>query len=76
MNKATYSTELCNKLLKIYAPEKGLIYDPFMGTGTTAAAAKELGLDYIGSEISPKQTEFANNRLKNTKDLRDVDSLF
>lgn len=76
LNKATYSTELCNKLLKIYAPEKGLVYDPFMGTGTTAAAAKELGLDYIGSEISPKQTEFANNRLKNTKDLRDVDSLF
>lgn len=76
LNKATYSTELCRKLLKIYAPEKGLVYDPFMGTGTTAAAAKELGLDYIGSEISPNQTEYATKRLKGIKDRREVDILF
>lgn len=63
-NKATYSTELCKKLLNIYAPRGGVIYDPFMGSGTTAVACKELGLNYIGSEISKNQCEWAEKRLK------------
>lgn len=63
-NKATFSTDLCYKLFKIYAPENGLVYDPFMGSGTTALAAKNYGLDYIGSEISPNQVEWAENRIK------------
>lgn len=62
-NKATYSVELCEKLLKIYAPENGLVYDPFMGSGTTAVACKKLGLRYIGSEISQNQVNWANDRL-------------
>lgn len=63
LNKATYSTELCEKLLNIYARPNSVIYDPFMGTGTTAVAATKLGHSYIGSEISPKQTEYAKARL-------------
>lgn len=31
--KATYSTELCTKLLDIYAPIGSVVYDPFIGTG-------------------------------------------
>ena len=64
-NKATFSTDLCNQLLKIYAPEKAVVYDPFMGSGTTAVACKRNGLIYIGSEISKKQCEFAECRIKN-----------
>lgn len=62
-----YSSELCEKLLALYAPNNALVYDPFMGTGTTAVACKRMGLRYIGSEISPKQCEYANNRLKGVK---------
>lgn len=62
-NKATYSTELCKKLLSIYAPRGGVVYDPFMGSGTTAVACKELGLNYIGSEISENQCKWAENRI-------------
>ena len=62
-NKATYSTELCEKLLNLYAPKNGIVYDPFMGTGTTAVACKKLGLQYIGSEISKNQCEWAEKRL-------------
>ena len=62
-NKATYSTDLCKQLLTIYAPVGGCVYDPFMGTGTTAVACKELDLHYIGSEISANQVEWAKRRL-------------
>lgn len=65
-NKATYSTELCKRLLEIYAPRGGVIYDPFMGTGTTAVACKEMNLKWIGSEISKKQCEWAEKRIKKT----------
>lgn len=62
-NKATYSTDLCKQLLNIYCPENGIVYDPFIGTGTTAIACIELKKIYIGSEISKKQCEWAENRL-------------
>lgn len=62
-NKATFSTDLCRQLLELYAPEKAVIYDPFSGSGTTAVACEELGLDFIGSEISKNQVEWSKQRL-------------
>ena len=63
-NKATYSSDLCKQLLSLYCPENGTVYDPFMGTGTTAVACKELGLSYIGSELSENQCKWAEDRLE------------
>tara|TARA_R110000796_G_C14410692_1_gene418680 strand:+ start:46 stop:756 length:711 start_codon:yes stop_codon:yes gene_type:complete len=40
-----------------------IVYDPFMGSGTTAKAAKELGRNYIGSEISESYVAIALKRL-------------
>lgn len=67
LNKATYSSELCEKLLSIYCPPNGFVYDPFMGTGTTAIACEKMGLRWSGSEISSNQVEYANNRINNKK---------
>ena len=64
LNQATYSTELCFKLMDIYCKDGWCVYDPFMGTGTTAVACDRLGMDYIGSEISQKQCEYARERIK------------
>lgn len=63
-NKATFSSELVEKLLAIYAKPNSTIYDPFIGSGTTAVGCKALGLNCIGSEISENQVNFAINRLK------------
>ena len=63
LNKATYSTDLCVQLLSLYCKEGDLIYDPFIGTGTTAVACKELGMNYIGTELSKQQCEYAQNRI-------------
>ena len=30
-----------------------IVYDPFMGIGTTALACIRLGIDYLGTEIDP-----------------------
>lgn len=63
LNKATFSSELCDKLLQIYAQPGAVIYDPFMGTGTTAVACERLGHPWIGSELSAQQCEWARKRI-------------
>jgi len=70
LNKATYSSELCEKLLGIYGKSGMTVYDPFMGTGTTGVACKRFGINYIGSEISAAQIDFANNRISSDCGIR------
>lgn len=65
-NKATFSTDLVKQLLDMYVVKNGLVYDPFSGTGTTACACKELGYNYIGSEISENQVKWSIDRLNKT----------
>ena len=43
--------------------DKVVVYDPFMGSGTTAVACKKLGMNCIGSELSSAQCEYANSRI-------------
>lgn len=64
LNKATYSSDLCKQLLNIYARENTIVYDPFMGTGTTAVACKELDLTCFGSELSESQVKYSYERLE------------
>ena len=45
-------------------PEDSIIIDPFMGSGTTGVACKELGVDFIGIEIDKKYYEIAKKRLE------------
>ena len=63
LNQATFSTELCEKLLSVYCQNGWTVYDPFMGTGTTGVACKKRGLNFVGTEISEKQCEYASKRL-------------
>lgn len=63
LNKATYSTELVTKLLNIYVKPNSLIYDCFMGTGTTAVSAINHKCDFIGSELSEAQVRYSNERI-------------
>jgi DNA modification methylase len=41
----------------------GIVFDPFMGSGTTAVVARKLGLDYVGCEINPSYVTIAENRI-------------
>jgi DNA modification methylase len=44
-------------------PPFGLVYDPFMGAGTTGLAAVRLGRHYIGSELRPESVAEAEARI-------------
>ena len=40
-----------------------VVFDPFMGVGTTAVVAKEYGVNYLGAELSKEYVEIAKDRL-------------
>ncbi len=42
-----------------------LVLDPYCGTGTSLVAAKSLGHNFIGIDISPEYIQFAQNRINN-----------
>lgn len=46
-----------------YAKPGDVIYDPFMGSGTTMVAAKELGFDYRGCEIHTPYFDICRRRV-------------
>jgi site-specific DNA-methyltransferase (adenine-specific) len=61
-------TEVMRWCLEKYGKPDDLILDPFCGSGTTCLAAKLLGRNYIGIEISPEYCKIAENRLRNTEE--------
>jgi site-specific DNA-methyltransferase (adenine-specific) len=50
-------------ILEKYSQKGQSIIDPFMGSGTTGVACKELGRNFIGIEIEPKYFEIAQRRI-------------
>ena len=52
--------------------KRGLVLDPYMGSGTTAVAARLLGHDYLGIEIGKEYIECAENRIKCARNELDV----
>lgn len=69
IHKATFSTLFVRKLLNIYAVDEGrcIVYDPFMGTGTTAVGCIEDKFDWVGTEISERYCEYAGKRIEVAK---------
>ena len=61
--------QLIKKLIELSTPkiEGNIIIDPFMGSGTTALAATELGIDYVGIEVVEEYCEIIQKRLEKQK---------
>lgn len=65
--------ELIERIILASCPEQGLVFDPFMGSGTTAFAAKKNNRNYIGFEINEEYYSIIQKRLAgNLEDVRRV----
>ena len=66
---AIFPEKLVQTIIENFTNKNDIIYDPFLGTGTTAVVAKKLNRKFIGSEISKNFYKIANKRIKEAEDL-------
>jgi len=64
---AIFPEQLANDHILSWSNENDLVYDPFMGSGTTALVCKKLKRNWIGSEISSDYCVIANKRIEDNK---------
>jgi DNA modification methylase len=60
---ATFPTDLITPCILAGAPAGGVVLDPFMGSGTTAAVALQHGRQYLGCELNPEYGPLQQNRI-------------
>jgi len=59
---AVFPSDLIEPCILAGAPVGGIVLDPFMGSGTTAQVAQNLGRQYIGCELNPDYCQLQNIR--------------
>lgn len=62
---APFPVELASRVIKLYSYVDDVVLDPFIGSGTTAVAAKQLGRHYVGFDVSPEYCRLAEERIAN-----------
>lgn len=60
---AVYPIELVLKHIKSWSNEGDVVLDPFIGSGTTALAAKQLGRNYVGIELCEEYYNICKEQL-------------
>lgn len=60
---AVFPEELVENILLNFSNEHDIVYDPFMGVGTTAFVAKKMNRKFIGSEINKKYYDISIERI-------------
>ena len=63
---AVFPSELIEPCILAGAPLGGIVLDPFMGSGTTAQVAQDLGRQYIGCELNPAYGKLQKKRTAQT----------
>lgn len=61
--------KLMRYLINLITPPKGIVLDPFMGSGSTGCAAMSDGFEFIGIEREPEYFEIAKARIEHLKSI-------
>lgn len=73
-HSAAFPLSLPDWFIRLFSKETDLVLDPFLGSGTTAVAAKLLGRHYIGIEALAEYIQLAKNALKSSIVLTGTES--
>ncbi len=65
-HEAEFPETLAERVIRLFSPHRGVVIDPFVGTGTTTSVAKRLGRQWLGIDIEPRYTEIAKRRTHDT----------
>ena len=63
-HSATFPIDLPKWFIKLFTKVDDIVLDPFVGSGTTAIAAKQVGRKYIGIDINKNNCQIARDNLK------------
>jgi len=61
---AVFPDKIPFDFIQCFCPSNGVVLDPFVGSGSTAVTAKQLGRKYIGIDISKEYCELSKERLR------------
>jgi site-specific DNA-methyltransferase (adenine-specific) len=64
--------KLIAKLILASCPEKGVVFDPFLGSGTSSVVAKKLGRNYCGIELNTDYACWAEKRLLQAEENKTI----
>lgn len=60
---ATYPISLASRCISLFTHEGELVLDPFVGSGTTLVAARDLNRNAVGFDLKPEYVDLAEDRL-------------
>ena len=63
LHPATFPISLATRVIELFTHKGELVMDPFVGSGTTLVAARDLSRSAIGFDLSEEYTRLANSRL-------------
>ncbi|WP_218143438.1 DNA methyltransferase [Nitrosomonas nitrosa] len=69
VHPATFPISLAQKVIELFTHEGQLVLDPFVGSGTSLLAAKELNRNAVGFDLQPHYVELSKQRLDSNPNL-------
>ena len=67
-----FPEELVERILKLFTFKGDVVYDPFVGAGTTCVVCEKMERKYIGTDISENYCDISRKRIQEVIDSREA----